>query len=79
MMFYVVSNVKLIPYTVRMLQASNDMWVRVYEPDNVGEPIKPNSWSGLLCMEQWPEPTLLQLQLMQSWAIGEPKKGMEEG
>lgn len=64
--------------TVRMLQTSNSLWVWLCEPNIVGKPGEPGGWPGLPLVEQWSDPTVLQLQLLQGWSIGEPEKRMEK-
>lgn len=64
---------------VRMLQASDKMWVHVCEPDLLDKPHRRSCWHGLPSMEQRPNATLLQLRLLQSWCFGQPQKGVEEG
>lgn len=62
-----------------MLQASNDMWVPVFEPHDLEWRSQHGSRRGLRHVEQRPEAAVLQLRIVQGRAAGELEAGVEEG
>lgn len=66
--------------TVRVLQATDGVRVRVREPDGVDEPDgEPGGGCGLRGVEQRPRPALLRLRLMQGRRAGRPAQAVAQG
>lgn len=75
---YISGTACMMHDAVRLLQASDNLRLPVFEPDSVDKPEQRRSGRRLLCVEQRPQSTVLQLRFVQGRSAGKPQKGMEE-